>query len=231
MKIITASVDSDAPVQAQPRSEWRDRSSRAGRALLWLGLCGALTGCFGILKPARSTTRYFVLTALPNPAGAVPARGGLALGLGQVKVAPYLFNSSLAVRRSTNEIIYIPSAIWAERLDAGFQRVLAADLAILLPTDQVLVSAWQKEDVAAELYVAVEQFEVDTAGEGRLVARWRIMAPGGDKLLQAGRTRLAHAGPAPEPDASGSIATLSDLVAELSRQLAGVLRKNTPITP
>jgi uncharacterized lipoprotein YmbA len=231
MKIFTISHDSDASTHTQARSRGRHCLITSGQVLLWLMLCGALTGCFGILKPARSTARHFVLTTLPNPAGAVPSTRGLALGLGQVKVAPYLFNSSLAVRRNTNEISYLPSAIWAERLDAGLQRVLAADLAILLPTDRILVSAWQKDDVAAELYVAVEHFEVDAAGEGQLVARWRIMAPGGDKLLQAGRTNLTHPGPAPEPDASGSIGTLSALVAELSRQLAAVVRENTPIKP
>ena len=140
----------------------------------------------------------------------------------------YLFNTSLAVRQGTNEVEYLESSIWAERLDAGFQRVLAANLATVLPTDQVRMSAWQKDDIAAEVYVTIEQFDVDASGRGVLVAQWRILAPGGEKVLKAGGSRFSRPGPSPDGSASGAVATLSELVADLSRQLAQVL-KETPL--
>jgi len=40
----------------------------------------------------------------------------------------------------------------------GFQRELAANLATVSPTDQVRLSAWQRADIAAEVYVSIEQF-------------------------------------------------------------------------
>ena len=188
--------------------------------VLWVGL----TGC-SFLKPAKSTEHYYVLT----PIAATPiGSGSLAVGLAQVKLPPYLFNTSLAVRKGTNEVEYLDSALWAERLDAGFQRVLAANLAIVLPAEQVRLSAWQKEDVAAEVYVTVEQFDVDASGRGVLVAQWRILSPGGEKVLKAGGSRLSHEGPKPDAGASGAVATLSELVGDLSRQLAQVL-KETPL--
>ena len=192
--------------------------------LLTLAACAGLTGC-SFLKPAKSTAHYYVLT----PVTATQAgSGSLALGLGQVKLPAYLFNTSLAVRKGTNEVEYLESAIWAERLDTGFQRVLAADLATGVPTDQVRLSAWRSEDVAAEVYVTIEQFDVDASGQGVLVARWRILSPGGEKVLKAGGSRLSRQGPSPEASASGAVATLSELVAELSRQLAQAL-KETPL--
>ena len=150
------------------------------------------------------------------------------MGVGQVKLPAYLFDTSLAVRKGTNEIEYLPSALWAERLDTGFQRVLAANLATLLPTDQIRLSAWQSEDVAAEVYVTIEQFDVDASGRGVLVAWWRILSPGGEKTLKAGESRLARQGPPPDADPSGAVATLSELVADLSRQLAQALKETTP---
>src|SRR5580765_712629 len=139
--------------------------------MLWVGL----TGC-SFLKPAKSTTRYYVLT----PVAAAPSgSGSLAVGLGQVKLPVYLFNTSLAVRKGTNEVQYLDSAIWAEPLDAGFQRVLAANLATVLPTEQVRMSAWRSEDVAAEVHVTIEQFDVEAGGRGVLIAQWRILSPGG----------------------------------------------------
>ena len=150
------------------------------------------------------------------------------MGLGQVKLPAYLFNTSLAVRKGTNEIDYLPSALWAERLDTGFQRVLAANLAIVLPTDHIQLSAWQKDDVAAEVYVTIEQFDVDASGRGVLVAQWRVLSPGGEKILKAGGSRLTHQGPTPDAGASGAVATLSELVADFSRQLAQALKETTP---
>jgi len=178
----------------------------------------SLTGC-SFLKPARDTTRHFVLTPLPAAGPAKAGAGALGVGVGPVKLPAYLFDTSLAVRKGTNEIEYRLSALWAERLDTGIQRVLAANLASLLPTDQVRLSAWRSEDVAAEVYVTIEQFDVDTSGRGVLVAWWRILAPGGEKTLKAGECRLTRQGPAPDANPSGAIATLSELVADLSRQL------------
>jgi len=185
-----------------------------------------LTGC-SFLKPAQATARYYVLTPVTATQS---GPNSPALGLGQVKLPAYLFNTSLAVRRGTNEIDYLPSALWAERLDTGFQRVLAADLAIVVPTDQVRLSAWRKDDVAAEVYVTVEQFDVDAGGQGVLTARWRILSPGGEKTLKAGESRLARKGLVPVDNASGGVATLSELVAELSRQLAQALKETSLVS-
>jgi uncharacterized lipoprotein YmbA len=78
--------------------------------------------------------------------------------------------------------------------------------------------------VSAEVYVTLEQFDVDSEGRGVLVARWRLLAPGGEKTLAAGETRLARAGPPPGSDPAGAVATLSGLLEEMSQQLAQTIR-------
>ena len=221
------------------------------RLLLALAAGLSLTGCFGFLKPAKSTARHFVLTSLPAAESAAAPRASVAVGIGPVKplvaadgsrrylrasvpvgigpvkLAAYLFNTSFAVRIGTNEIDYLPSVLWAERLDTGLQRVLAADLATLLPTDQIRLSAWQSVDVSVEVYIAIERFDVDARGQGVLVAWWRLLSPGGDKTLKAGDSRLTRQGPLPDADPSGAVATLSDLAADLSRQLAQAVKETT----
>jgi uncharacterized lipoprotein YmbA len=184
-----------------------------------------LTGCFGFLKPAKSTARHFVLTPIATAETSTTPRGSMAVGIGPVKLAAYLFDTSLAVRKGTNEIDYLPSSFWAERLDTGLQRVLAANLANLLPTDQIRLSAWQSADVSVEVYVAIERFDVDTRGEGVLTAWWRILSPGGEKTLEAGECRRTRQGPPPDVDPSGAVATLSELAADLSRQLAQAVKE------
>jgi uncharacterized lipoprotein YmbA len=206
----------------------RLRLSMPVRLLLALALSLSLTGCFGFLKPAKPTARHFVLGALPAAGSTAVPSGAVALGVGPVKMAAYLFNTSMAVRKGTNEIEYLPATFWAERLDTGFQRVLAANLATLLPTDQIRISAWQNSDVSAEVYVAVEQFDVDARGQATIVAWWRVLSPGGEKTLKAGECRLTKQGPAPETDPSGAVAALSELAADLSRQVAQAVKETAP---
>jgi uncharacterized protein len=212
----------------QLRAGARTPPTRFGAMVFALALCAGMTGC-SFLKPAQPNARYFVLTpaaaAGPTAAPSTP----LAVGLGQVKLPAYLFGTSLAVRKGTNEVEYLPSALWAERLDTGFQRALAANLALLLPTDHIQLSAWQKDAVTAEIFVTLHQFDVDSTGRGVLVAQWRVLSPGGEKTLKTGTSRLSRQGPPPDADASGAVATLSELLAEFSRQMAQTLGE-LPVT-
>jgi uncharacterized lipoprotein YmbA len=196
-------------------------------ALSLAATCALVTGCFGFLKPVPSTSRQFVLTPIGGT-GSGSIREHLGIGIGQVRLPPYLFDTSLAVRKGTNEISYLSSVLWAERLDTGLQRVLAANLATLLPTDHVRLSSWRKEDVVAEADVTIARFEVDSSGHGVLEAWWRILSPGGEKTLKAGESHFERTGPAPEADPAGAVATLSDLAAELSRQLAAAIKETAP---
>jgi len=203
----------------------RPAVSRLAALLALIAAATLLTGCLGFLKPARSVARYFVLTPLPSPAEKPANRNAPVLGVGRVKLPSYLSGTSLAVRRGTNEIDYLPSVLWAERLENGLQRVVVANLATLVPTDQIRLSAWSSQEVNAELYITVEQFDLDSTGRGRLVAWWRILSPGGERTLKAGESRFSREGPAPESDPSGAIATLSDLLADFSRQLAETMQE------
>ncbi len=191
---------------------------------LSLVLCGMLTGCFGFLKPAHSTARHFVLTPISTNQPAASASNNLSVGIARVRLPAYLLDSSLAVRKGENEIEYLPSALWAERLDAGLQRALAQNLAVLLPADQIRLSLWGRDEVTAEVYVTIEQLDVSVTGAGTLVARWRVMTPGAGKTVRAGESRLAQSGPTPEENPSGAIATLSHLIADLSRQIAQAVK-------
>lgn len=199
---------------------------RVAAWLFALVLGGGVAGC-SFLKPAEPTARYFILTPMPAAKAGSAESKGLAVGLGQVKVPAYLFNTSLAVRKSTNVIEYLPSAFWAERLNTGFANVLAADLAVAVPTDRIHLAAWRRDQVAAEIHVTVEQFDVDENGSGVLVARWRVVSPGGEQLLKAGTSRLAQQGPRPYDNTSGAVATLSALIADFSRQLGQALQETT----
>ncbi|MFO1461090.1 MAG: PqiC family protein [Verrucomicrobiota bacterium] len=199
----------------------------------------AVSGILAILaagclpKPNTVSTRSYLLSpsspGRPSAPSPNPARP--TLGIGLVQMPSYLLKPSLAVRSGTNEIHYLEASLWAERLDISFQRTLAANLATLLPTDQIRISTWSRDEVARGVYVNVEQLDVDTRGTGTLAAWWRITGPSGDKTLRSGEFRSTLAGPPPSQDPGALAATLSVLTARLSEQLAATLRESLATAP
>src|SRR5262245_16124636 len=92
-----------------------------------------LTGC--LFKPVTANTRRFVLTSKTASTHAAAANAHLPVGIGLVKLPPYLQQPSIVVRTSANEIDYLETSLWAERLDQALQRTLAANLSVMIPTD------------------------------------------------------------------------------------------------
>ncbi len=189
------------------------------RSLTVATLCATVTGCF---SPHTVATRHFILTPAPATAAAT---SGIRLGVGVVKMPEYLLSNSLAVRKNAGEIGYLESALWAEPLDKGFARVLAADLSAMIPTDQVRLGAWRVDDVTVEVHVIIGQFDVDQNGTGTIAAWWRITEPGGVKVLKSGESHLTKAGKSPASDSQNIVTTLSELTATFSQTLAESVRE------
>jgi uncharacterized lipoprotein YmbA len=133
----------------------------------------------------------------------------------------------MAIRKSANEIEYLENAPWAERLNQGFQRTLAANLATMLPSDRVYLSAWERDQVTVRVVVSVEQFDVDFQGRGTLIADWFVLGPDSEKPLMSGRASLTRTGAAPRGDPEAIPTTLSALIGDFSRELAQALRQST----
>ena len=191
--------------------------------LLASGLCVAAAGCF---SPHTVATRQFVLASAP-PTGAAPATN-VRLGVRVVGMPEYLNSGSLAVRVSASEIRYLETALWAERLDHGFERVLAAGLSAMIPTEQVRLGAWRTDDITLEVHVRVEQFDVDQHGQGKLVAVWRITSPGDGKVLKSGTARMTRSGKPLASDAQNLVTTLSELTTDFSRALTEAIKDIPP---
>ncbi|HWH70301.1 MAG TPA: ABC-type transport auxiliary lipoprotein family protein, partial [Candidatus Sulfotelmatobacter sp.] len=106
-----------------------------------------------------------------------------------------------------------------------FQRTLAANLSRLLPTEQIYLSAWKRDQVKLRVSITVEQFDVDTQGRGRLTAWWRISPPSTDKPLKSGKASLVQTGASPQGNPQALVATLSELTTQFSRMLAEAIRE------
>jgi len=137
-----------------------------------------------------------------------------------------LLRDSMAVHNGANEIEYLKNAVWAERLDHGFERTLAVNLSRLLASDGIYVEDWGRGQAMARVSVNVQQFQVDTRGTGTLIAQWRITAPGKELPLKSGLASLSRTGPPPSGKPEVVATTLSDLAADFSRDLAQAIRES-----
>ena len=127
------------------------------------------------------------------------------------------------MRNGLNEIEYLENALWAERLDQSFQRALMADLCLPVAADNIHFAYTDRKKESVRIFIHVHQFDVDTRGHGTLVAQWRIAAPDGNELI-SGHTSLARTGRPPRGDPAAVAATMSELTAEFSNELARSLK-------
>jgi len=180
----------------------------------------AAVGCAG-----SAPTRFYVLAPVAgveksNPA--VPSKAGIAVGVRRVALPDYLDRPQIVTRSSPNKLDLAEFDRWAAPLGDAFPRILAENLAIMIPTDRVAVFPWPRSaQVDYEVTVEVTQFEGRLGGECSLVARWSIF--GGEKkgLLTTGKSSLR------EPaggDYEALVAAESRLVGALSRDIAAALR-------
>jgi uncharacterized lipoprotein YmbA len=196
------------------------------RAALACGVALCVAGC-SILKPSGITPRKFLLT--PTQSASVPAGAtNVVIGMRTVKVPGYLSGKGFAMRKGNNEIEYLEGAEWAERVDIGLQRVVAANLSALIPTDQVRLSLWTEGTVSYQIEINVEQFDVDAGGKAVLNAWWRVLPGKGDQIA-SGRFSETKNGPAPANDMSGAVASMSALVGDFSQTLLQAIRNHSSV--
>jgi uncharacterized protein len=202
-----------------------DRTAAAMKRIVlsWIVLCIGLSGC-KTFRPVEDLTRYYVLSASATAPTGAPSNQGLAIGVAPVDLPGYLQNTRIAVRTGTNEINYSEDRQWAEHLDRGIQRVLASDLSTLLPSARVISSAWQSGDVKAEVHVSIQRFELDQSGQATLECEWRIVSPGGGRVLRLEHAFITKKGPPLASNPTGAVHTLSQALGELSNQIAAALK-------
>ena len=186
-----------------------------------------LSGC--LFKKTTVHVRHFILspTATNEPVATEP----LSVGLAGVKMPAYLLRDSLSIRDGGTEVEFLEDARWGERLDLSFQRAVAANLAQLLPGGNVYSTEWIRSQVMARVSINVQQFDVDARGQGTLIVRWRITGPDNDTPLKSDTTRYERTGPSPRGNPEAIAATLSELTAEFSRELARAIHETSKIKP
>jgi hypothetical protein len=196
----------------------------------FLALAAALaigTGCVSLKRTPEA--RFFVLRSLAEPpAAATPQAPHGFVAVMPVRLPGHLDRPQLVTWSAPGELRIDEFLRWGEPLDTGFTRTLAENLATLLPEHLVARSPWRSSAVprcrvATELRI----FGLQANGEVRLEGRWTLFPARGEEPLARGNPALARGPLARGPagvDPGAEVDAMSELVAELGRDIAAAIR-------
>jgi uncharacterized protein len=188
-----------------------------------LAPCGValfvLSGCFG-----SPPTQFYLVPSLTSGDTAPPASAGqrdLTLGVGPVTVPPYLDRPQLVTRTSRAKLVLADLDQWAGPLADTIARVLAENLALLIPTERVVLYPWSRTlDPDYQVTVDVLQFDRGPGGEVVLAARWSILdRDGKERVLRTARLSQTAGG----TDYEAAVTAMGRTLEALARDMAATL--------
>ncbi len=193
----------------------------------------ALAGCSSlsnaVLAPQPDVTKFYLLTPTADATAAPPAAaqrtgGDFAIGLGPIKLPPYLDRQEVVTRAAPNRLELSKSERWGESLQNGFTGVMARDLAAQTGTGRVILYPWYSTvHIDLQVQIDVYRFETDGQGNAQLSAKWTILDSTGKNILYTVESNLTE--PSKPGDTTAAAAALSHAVGDLSGQIANMLHQ------
>jgi uncharacterized protein len=168
----------------------------------WIILAGGLAvlaaGCTPAVtfQPgAADKTRFYVLAAAAGKKTPAATDGKIHLGLKTIELPDYLRAPMLAIRKGNNEIQFDEFNRWGGRLDTLIAEALAQDLLAQPGVKTVALAPWERAQQFDFLVkTRFDHFEGHRNGKVEMLARWQILSPADDSLLQSGVTTVNEDG-------------------------------------
>jgi uncharacterized lipoprotein YmbA len=181
----------------------------------------ASAACIG--GRASPATQHHVLSPVIDPPSVETASSTTAMrviGVGPVSVPAYLDRPQVVMRATPDTIAVMEFEQWGEPLRDGVTRVLAVNLARLLPGSTVVVFPWRStEKIQWQVIVEIAQMDGPAGGSIALDARWRVLDRSGSEVA-ARVSRLTE--PAGDRTAAAAVSrALGALSREIARELRG----------
>ena len=186
-----------------------------------------LAAC-SILAPQPDSSQFFVLAPLadattPRTGSASQALPDAVLGLGPIKLPPYLDRNEVATRLSPTQITYSTVDRWAEPLSVSVSRVLLLNLSLLVGTDRIVTYPWPNiPKVDYQIEIELLSFDITTTGETQLLARYGILEGHTRRPLVVREANFSRPAAADTPAA---VTALSASLGDLSQDIAAALRQ------
>jgi uncharacterized lipoprotein YmbA len=198
----------------------------AGPCLVILILLTA-GGCGLFNAGQQPKTRFYLLSSLASSGKAVQPLAmlpQLSLGIGPVRLAPYLDRRNIIVRSSRSEFELVELSQWAEPKQDMFARVMADNLSVLLGTNRVILFPWRSSmPVDYQVTLQVAQFDGTLGEQVVLRAHWQVFTGDGKKLMESGYSVLEEK--AEDESVEALVAAESRAVERLSRAVAEAIAR------
>jgi uncharacterized lipoprotein YmbA len=177
---------------------------------------------------ASTPSHFYVLNTLSasETVPATAAERGPVIGVGPITFPKYLDRPQIVTRASRNQLTLGEFDRWAEPLQENFSRVLAENLALLIPTDHILLNPWSRP-AALDYQVRVEVLHFDgwLGGESSFIARWSILDRAERELV----SRKSHLNaPVGGRDYEALVVALNQMLETLSRDIATEIQRLAP---
>jgi uncharacterized lipoprotein YmbA len=177
----------------------------------------SVIGCGGS-KPSR----YYLLTSqiVVPESGAITKN--LQIGIGPLQFPEYLRRPQLVSFSGAHMLNLAEYDRWAEPLDQNFIRILAENLTMLIPTEQIFVYPFiGNARMDYHIIIDVRQFEMNAQSQVKLIAQWQIFKGKVDQSLISKRAEYLES--VNSEDYESVIAGMSKLTASLSREISDTI--------
>jgi uncharacterized protein len=182
-------------------------------SLLGLGACASTPSHFYVLNTLSASETMPATVAAQSP----------VIGVGPITLPKYLDRPQIVTRVGRHQLALGEFDRWAEPLQDNVLRVLAENLARLIPTDQVLLQAWPRSaTLDYQVTVEVLQFDGWLGGESTLLARWSILDGAEHELFN----RMVHLhAPTGGRDYEAMVVVMNQMLEALSRDIATAIQR------
>lgn len=163
-------------------------------------------------------SRLYVLAPLePEDVDAGGARD-LVVRIARVELPRYALGPEIVTRVNASHLELATFDLWGEPLQDSFTRTLRTNLALLVPSDRVVVDVIESRNPDHHLMVFIDRFDVDSAGVARLEARWGLTGPDYESGVDPHYSRVKRVVEGKDYDAI--VTALSATVADFAREIA-----------
>jgi uncharacterized protein len=197
-------------------------------------IAASVTGCSymakAILAPQKDISKFYLLTATadttaptaPN-ATTQSTSGDFTLGLGPIKLPPYLDRPEIVTRMAPNRLELSKEDRWGESIQNGFTRAMERDLAAQAGAAVIVFPWYNTVHIDMQVQIDVSRFETDAQGTATLSAKWTVLDSTGKNILYTVESNLTQ--PSKPGDSTEAAAALSRTIGDLSAQIANMLQQ------
>jgi len=201
--------------------------------ILFAGVIAAsVMGCSyiakSILAPQKDVSKFYLLTptadtAAPATGTSQSTNGNFVLGLGPIKLPPYLDRPEVVTRAAPNRLELSKEDRWGESIQNGFTSAMQRNLAAQTGAVVIVFPWYSTVHIDMQVQIDIYRCETDSQGTATLSAKWTILDSTGKNILYTVEAHLTQ--PSKPGDNTESAAALSRTIGDLSGQIANMLQQ------